>query len=59
MSDLISWDKIMELALSLPGVKVDRKKFLNDTFCCYCNESWDDTKRPIDILEIEIIEKDN
>lgn len=57
MSDLISWDSIMENSLKLPGIKVNRDEYLKDAFSSYGDISDLSNKRPIDIFDEKIIEK--
>jgi len=39
MSESNSWDKVMNLALSMPMVKVDRTAFLTKEFSMYDNDN--------------------
>src|SRR5574344_2004761 len=55
------WNKIMSVAISLPGVKVDREKFLSEELKPYCS---DETKlniaisqRPIKVVPEYILDK--
>ena len=57
MSELVSWDKVMNLALSMPMVKVDRTAFLTKEFSMYDNADQLRDKRPIDLFDDEVIER--
>ena len=57
MSELVSWDKVMNLALSMPMVKVDRTAFLTKEFSMYDNADQLRDKRPIDLFDEEAIER--
>ena len=57
MSELVSWDKVMNLALSMPMVKVDRTAFLTKEFSMYDNADQLRDKRPIDLFDAEAIER--
>ena len=57
MSELVSWDKVMNLALSMPMVKVDRNTFLMNEFSMYDNADQLRDKRPIDLFDAEAIER--
>ena len=57
MSELVSWDKVMNLALSMPMVKVDRTAFLTKEFSMYDNADQLRDKRPIDLFDAETIER--
>ena len=57
MSELVSWDKVMNLALSMPMVKVDRTAFLTKEFSMYNNADQLRDKRPIDLFDAEAIER--
>lgn len=57
MSNLVSWDKIMDTAMAMPLVKINRDSFLIESFQSYGNSSSLTNKRPIDIYEKEIINK--
>ena len=57
MSELVSWDKVMNTALSMPMVKVDRTAFLTKEFSMYDNADQLRDKRPIDLFDAETIER--
>lgn len=57
MSESNSWDKVMNLALSMPMVKVDRTAFLMNEFSMYDNADQLRDKRPIDLFDDEVIER--
>lgn len=57
MSELISWDNLMENSLKLPGIKVNRDEYLKDAFSSYGNISTLSDKRPTDVFDETIIEK--
>ena len=57
MSELVSWDKVMNAALSMPMVKVDRTAFLTKEFSMYDNADQLRDKRPIDLFDEEAIER--
>ena len=57
MSESNSWDKVMNLALSMPMVKVDRNTFLMNEFSMYDNADQLRDKRPIDLFDAEAIER--
>lgn len=57
MSELVSWDKVMNAALSMPMVKVDRTAFLTKEFSMYDNADQLRDKRPIDLFDAETIER--
>ena len=57
MSESNSWDKVMNLALSMPMVKVDRNTFLMNEFSMYDNADQLRDKRPIDLFDAETIER--
>lgn len=57
MSELVSWDKVMNAALSMPMVKVDRNTFLMNEFSMYDNADQLRDKRPIDLFDAEAIER--
>ncbi len=57
MSELVSWDKVMNAALSMPMVKVDRTAFLTKEFSMYDNADQLRDKRPIDLFDDEVIER--
>ena len=57
MKDLISWDKIMEGSLNLPGVKINRNDYLKDVFKAYGDESLLINQRPIDVFNEDIVDK--
>ena len=57
MSESNSWDKVMNLALSMPMVKVDRTAFLTKEFSMYDNADQLRDKRPIDLFDAETIER--
>ena len=57
MSDLISWDNLMENSLKLPGIKVNRDEYLKDVFSSYGDISNLSHKRPADVFDELIIEK--
>lgn len=57
MSNLLSWDKVMETSLNLPGVKINRNDYLKDVFKSYGDESQLLNKRPIDVFNEDIVDK--
>lgn len=57
MSNLLSWDKVMETSLNLPGVKINRNDYLKDVFKSYGDESQLVNKRPIDVFNEDIVDK--
>lgn len=57
MNELVSWDKVMNAALSMPMVKVDRTAFLTKEFSMYDNADQLRDKRPIDLFDAEAIER--
>lgn len=56
MGELVSWNKVMDTALSMPLVKVDRTEFLTKEFSMYGNTDLLNCKRPIDIYNENILE---
>lgn len=57
MSNLISWDKVMDTAMAMPLVKVNRDSFLIESFESYGNSSSLTNKRPIDLYDKDIVNK--
>ena len=57
MSELISWDNIMENSLKLPGIKVDRDDYLKDVFSSYGDIRSLADRRPIDVFDVETVDK--
>ena len=57
MSGLISWDNLMENSLKIPGIKVNRDEYLKDVFSSYGDISTLSDKRPTDVFDEMIIEK--
>lgn len=57
MSELLSWDNIMENSLKLPGIKVDRDEYLKDVFSSYGDIDSLADKRPIDVFDAETVDK--
>ena len=57
MSNLLSWEKVMETSLNLPGVKINRNDYLKDVFKSYGDESQLVNKRPIDVFNEDIVDK--
>ena len=57
MSELISWDNIMENSLKLPGIKVDRDDYLKDVFSSYGDIRSLADKRPMDVFDVETVDK--
>ena len=55
--ELALWDKVMNKALSMPMVKVDRTAFLTKEFSMYDNADQLRDKRPIDLFDAEAIER--
>lgn len=55
------WDKVMSVALSVPGVKVNRNEFLVASLVNLCSveqlRQISDGKRPADYLSIEVIDR--
>ena len=55
------WDKVMSVALSVPGVKVNRNEFLVASLVNLCSveqlKQISDGKRPADYLSIEVIDR--
>lgn len=56
MSELALWDKVMNKALTMPLVKVDRVSFLSKEFSKYGNTSQLRDKRPIDLFGSQALE---
>jgi uncharacterized membrane protein YebE (DUF533 family) len=57
MSNLVTWDKIMDTAMAMPLVKINRDSFLIESFQSYGDSSSLTNKRPIDLYGKEIINK--
>lgn len=57
MAQIITWDGVMNAAMSMPGIKVSRQSYLEDAFAAYGNSDALTVKRPIDIYSDEIVEK--
>ncbi|MBA5247843.1 TerB family tellurite resistance protein [Marnyiella aurantia] len=57
MSELISWDNLMENSLKLPGIKVNRDEYLKDVFRSYGDISTLSERRPVDVFGDVIIDK--
>jgi uncharacterized tellurite resistance protein B-like protein len=57
MSELISWDNLMENSLKLPGIKVNREDYLKDVFSAYGNTNALADRRPMDVFDAETIDK--
>ena len=59
MNNIITWDKIMDTSLSLPGAKVDREEFLIKVFRPYHKDNYLNfrEKSPLDLFDIKIIDK--
>ena len=55
--ELALWDKVMNGALKMPMVKVDRTAFLTKEFSMYDNADQLRDKRPIDLFDEEAIER--
>ena len=55
--ELALWDKVMNGALKMPMVKVDRTAFLTKEFSMYNNADQLRDKRPIDLFDAEAIER--
>jgi hypothetical protein len=53
----ISWDSVMDAALNMPMVRIDRYLYLSSEFKKYGNPESLKTKRPIDLYSSEVIEK--
>lgn len=53
----ITWDSVMDVALRMPGVKVDRNTYLEKAFSPYGDVSELENKRPLDVFDIEIVSK--
>ncbi len=53
----ITWDSVMDVALRMPGVKVDRNTYLEKAFSPYGDVSELENKRPVDVFDIEIVSK--
>ena len=60
-TEVATWDKVMSLAISVPGVKVNRNEFLVTALNNLCSveqlKQISDGKRPIDYLSIEVIDR--
>ena len=60
-TELGKWDKVMSVALSVPGVKVNRNEFLVAALNNLCSveqlKQIADGKRPTDYLSIEVIDR--
>ncbi|MDL2303758.1 TerB family tellurite resistance protein [Bacteroides sp. OttesenSCG-928-D19] len=54
---VISWDNVMNTALSMPGIKVNRMNYLFEAFSRYGNTTSLDNKRPVDVFGHDIVEK--
>ena len=54
---MISWDSVMKSALSMPLVKVEREKYLEDVFRAYGDTTQLLNRRPQDVFDYEIVEK--
>lgn len=57
MANIISWDGIMKGVMTMPGVKVDREKFLATEFCRYGNTEALKDRRPSEIYSDRILER--
>lgn len=53
----ITWDGVMDLALQVPGIQVDRMDYLSKAFSLYGDVSALDRKRPIDVFDKQIVTK--
>ena len=53
----ITWDGVMDVALRMPGVKVDRNTYLNKAFSPYGDVSALKIKRPVDVFSEELVSK--
>ncbi len=60
-TEVATWDKVMSLAISVPGVKVNRNEFLVAALNNLCSveqlKQISDGKRPTDYLSIEVIDR--
>lgn len=57
MSNLISWDGLMDKVLSVPGIKVNREEYLKDVFGSYGDTFKLVDNRPLDLFDSEIVDK--
>lgn len=51
------WDKILDIALSTPMIRVDRNKFLKQEFTTYGQEEFLVERTPVDLYSDEILDK--
>ncbi|MBD5265831.1 MAG: hypothetical protein K2G00_08345 [Duncaniella sp.] len=56
MANIISWDKLMQGALSMPGVNVDRNQFLSSAFHAYGDSNFENVS-PTEIYSSAVINK--
>ncbi len=54
---MISWDGILDTTMKIPGIKVNRKDYLEKAFCSSGELKDFTNSRPIDYYEEDIIEK--
>ncbi|CUO14059.1 TerB family tellurite resistance protein [Bacteroides finegoldii] len=59
MGQMISWDSVMDKALSMPGVKVERENYLMEAFSNYdgVEQLREGNARPIDVFDSDIVER--
>lgn len=57
MANSITWDGVMDVALKMPGIKVDRDDYLKKAFSTYGDVSSLTSKRPIDVFDEQIVDK--
>lgn len=57
MANVVKWEGVMKAVLNMPGIKVDRTKFLQSTFCAYNNSDDLENKRPSEVYNQLIIDK--
>lgn len=57
MNKIISWDNVMDQSLKIPGMKVSRSEFLSEVFSAYGKADLLINNRPIDIFDIEVVQK--
>ena len=51
----ITWDGVMDIALKMPGIKVDRNEYLVKAFSAYGDVSGLKLKRPVDVFDDKLV----
>ena len=53
----ITWDGVMDVALRMPGIKVERNTYLKKVFSPYGDVSELEIKRPVEAFDVNIVSK--